>query len=467
MKEGVEAPTDHVDDESEATRNLNHRVLFAFVVVGTGLFLFDLFSANSRVARRGIAATAPPIYGYLRPSFTSWGLISVGLAVIAAGGAYLIAQREQIRVRFFVVSASAFLLSFAASIAMIGGDPTRFVDPLLRIKSSADYVADIPLVTRLGVRGFMAGYPHLFSSFKSVHSTTHPPGAVVFLSYLKRAWPHHLIPRALVMAVLSCLVLIPTYFIARKLAGRRAAIFAVLLLAVAPAPALFTFLSMDAVYATLLATAAAILVWGLGKGGRPRLAFLGGLVLGLVSVMTYAVSFIASFAVLWALMNRRPWKETVRLLLYAFIGGLVAIGLLWAVLDFNLFASYRASLQHIPKVPLRSYPYWIFGNPAVWLTFAALPIAALSIHELLEHRPLYLLALFIPLLIGDLAKGVFPGETERIGQFAYPFLATAAGASLVRLESWSGRRRPALVGGLVLLTASTAIVIQSLYFVYW
>jgi hypothetical protein len=467
MKEGVEAPTDPRDDASGGTRNLGRLVLFAFVVVGTGLFLFDWFSANSRVARRGISATAPPIYGYLRPSFTSWGFISLGLALVAGVAAYLIARREQVRAHFFVVSASAFLLSFAASIAMIGGDPDRFVDPLLRIKRAADYVADIPLVTHLGIRGFMSGYPHLFSSFKSVHSTTHPPGPIVFLSILQKAWPHHLIPRALVMAVLSCLVLIPTYFIARKLAGHRAATFAVLLLAVAPAPALFTFLSMDAVYATLLATAAAILVCGLGKEGRAPVAFLGGLVLGLISVMTYAVSFIASFAVLWAFMNKRPWKETLRLLLLALIGGVVAIGLLWAVLDFNLFASYRASLQHIPKVPLRSYPYWIFGNPAVWLTFAALPIAALSILELLEHQPPYLLALFIPLLIGDLAKGVFPGETERIGQFAYPFIATAAGASLVRLESWSGRRRPALVGGLVLLTALTAIVIQSLYFIYW
>src|SRR5207302_7486916 len=103
----------------------------------------------------------------------------------------------------------------------------------------------------------------------SVHSTTHPPGAVVFLSYLQRIWPHHLIPRALVLATLSCLILVPTYFIAKRLAGRRAAIVAVLLLAVAPAPALFTFLSMDAVYATLLAGGGAVLMWGLADKARP------------------------------------------------------------------------------------------------------------------------------------------------------------------------------------------------------
>ncbi|MGZ7032592.1 MAG: hypothetical protein ACXVIJ_11525, partial [Thermoanaerobaculia bacterium] len=429
--------------------------------------LFDYISAHSKVAKRGIAATAPPVYGAYRPLFTRWGFVSIALALCAAGAAYLISRRERIRTMPFVVGSCAFLLSFAASIAIIGGDPARFVDPLLRVKRSADYIADVPLVRRLGVRGFMSSYPHLFSSFKSVHSKTHPPGATVFISYLGHMSPHHLIPRALVIAAISSMVLIPTFFLARRVAGPRAAIFAVLLLAVAPAPALFTFLSMDAVYATLLASAAAILAWGLGKDGKPRVAFLGGLVLGLISVMTYAVSFIASFAVLWAVLRRRPWKVTVRLLLFAFVGGIVAIAALWAILDFNLVASYRASLKNIPQVPLRSYPYWIFGNPAVWLTFAGLPIAALSILELTERRPLYLLALFIPLVVADLAKGVFPGETERIGQFAYPFIATAAGASLVRLESWRGRRRPGIVAILVLMTAMQAVVLQWLYFTYW
>jgi hypothetical protein len=87
--------------------------------------------------------------------------------------------------------------------------------------------------------------------------------------------------------------------------------------------------------------------------------------------------------------------------------------------------------------------------------------------ELIERRPAYLIALFIPLLVGDLAKGVFPGETERIGQFAYPFIATAAGAALVRLELWSKRRRPEIVAALVLMTAASAVILQTLYFTYW
>ncbi|MGZ7042513.1 MAG: hypothetical protein ACXVH7_12040, partial [Thermoanaerobaculia bacterium] len=224
-------------------------VVVAFAIVGLGLFLFDFISAHSKVARRGILSSAPPVYGFFRPSFTKWGLVSVGVVLLGAAAAYVIARSEHVRTSVFVPAASAFLLSFAASIAIIGGDPTRFTDPLSRIRP-ADYIADVPLVHRLGVRGFMAAYPHLFGSFKSVHSTTHPPGPVVFMSYLAKIWPAHLIPRALVIAALSCMVLIPTYFIARKVAGHRAGVLAVILLAVAPAPALFTFLSMDAVYAT-------------------------------------------------------------------------------------------------------------------------------------------------------------------------------------------------------------------------
>jgi hypothetical protein len=155
------------------------------------------------------------------------------------------------------------------------------------------------------------------------------------------------------------------------------------------------------------------------------------------------------------------------LLLLALAGGLAGLGALWLAFDFNVFASYVASLTHIPEVPLRSYPYWIFGNPAVWLTFAGLPIAALSLLELVERRPPFLLALFVPLLIADVVRGVFPGETERIGQFALPFIAVAAGASVARLESWSGRLRPDVVGALVFFTAAQAIVLESLYYTVW
>jgi hypothetical protein len=103
----------------------------------------------------------------------------------------------------------------------------------------------------------------------------------------------------------------------------------------------------------------------------------------------------------------------------------------------------------------------------VWLTFAGVPIAGLSMLELAERRPRYLIALFLPLLVADLWKGVFPGETERIGQFAFPFVAAAAGVALVRMEQWSGRRYPAVVAGAVLFAALQAIALETVYYMFW
>jgi hypothetical protein len=187
-------------------------------------------------------------------------------------------------------------------------------------------------------------------------------------------------------------------------------------------------------------------------------------VLGLSSIMTYAVLFVGAFALIYAFFAR-PWKEAIRSLAYVAIGGILALFVLRVALGYDFIASYRASLAVIPH-PKRSYLYWIFGNPAVWLTFAGLPIAAFALRELFFKRPVWLLSFLSPLLVADLTK-IFPGETERIGQFATPFIAAAAGAALVRWEIASGRKRPVLIALLVVITATHAIVLQALLNTIW
>jgi methylthioxylose transferase len=434
-------------------------------VVGVGLFAFDWFSASSATARRGLISQRPPVYGRFQPSFSRLGIYALVLVGVAAAGAYVVARSERVRAAVLLPVAAGFLLSFAAAVAVVNGDTKAYVEPLLRARATSDYQADVPLVRKLGVRDFIREHPDIAPTFRSVHSKTHPPGPVVFFSYLDRLSPRHLIPRALVMAALSSLVLIPTWFIARSLAGQRAAAVAVTLLAVAPAPVIFTFTSMDAVYATILASVGALFVVGL-EPGRPRwLIFLAGAAAGLATIMTYAAGFILVFAVLYALMTRGFRRSLAPLGLAA--GGVVAALLAMRVaLGFDLWASYHASYALVPNENDRSYLYWIFGNPAVWLTFAGLPIAAFALRELVFERPRLLLALFLPLLLADVTR-IFPAETERIGQFAYPFLTAAAAAAYVRWEGSSDRRRPAVLAGLIAFAALQAIALEALYFTYW
>ncbi len=436
----------------------------ALAIVGGALFVFDFFSAGSEIARRGLVSHRPPVYGKFIPSFSRVGGIALALAAVSALWAFAVARRERFKPALLLTIAVASLLSFASAVAVVNGDTEAYVDSLQRVKP-ADYQVDVPTVRALGVRTFIRRFPEIAPTLRAIHSKDHPPGPIVLLSYLKTIFPRHLVPRAIVLALLSSLVLVPTWFIARRVAGERAALFAVLLLAAAPAPAIFAFTSLDAVYATVLASAAALLIWGLAPDGRLMVAFVGGAAAGFASFMTYAIAFILVFAVLYALFTRGI-RGSIAPLAVAGLGLLVALLLLRLVLGYDVVASYRVSYSLVANENDRSYIYWIFGNPAVWLTFAGLPIAALSVRELIFERPLYLIALFTPLLVADLTR-IFPAETERIGQFAYPFIATAAGSALARWEERSGARRPVIIASLVLFAALQTIALEALYYNYW
>jgi len=468
--------TDAVEAESEAPQaspsplRWGWSFVWPLLAVGVALTVFDYLSSGSLVARRGIAAQRPPIYGYYKPIFTRWGLAAIVAALLAGVITWVLSRSDSPRKLVILPVIVGIIFSFGTSLAIIRGNPHEFVGPLSRVSGGfSDYAADVPRLRQMGVRAFVKDHPQLVRSraLISVHSRTHPPGPEIVVSVLKKMFPGHLIPGALILAFISCLVVIGTFFIALRLAGERAALIAALLLAVAPAPGVFVFLSFDAVYATLLAGSAALLVWGVSKNGRPVVGFLGGLALGLSSIMTYAVLFVALFTFVYAFFAR-PWKEwkgAVRALVWVALGGILALLILRLALGYDFVASYRASLAVIPRTK-RSYPYWIFGNPATWLTFAGLPIAAFGLRELFLKRPAWLLIFLTPLLYGDLTK-IFPGETERIGQFATPFLATAAAAALIRWETASGRKRPALMALLVVIAATQAIVIQWLFNTVW
>lgn len=462
-QDGVNGPPAAAAERSALHRRTRARSLLLTLAAGAvSLGVFDYLSAGSGVARRALIADRPPVYGRFQPGFAKIGSIALALALAGAFGAFLVARSERLRGRWLLPVAIAFFMCFAAAVAVVGGSAKAYTDPLERTRP-ADYQADVPVVRDLGIRAFVEQHPELMSRFKSVHSRTHPPGPVIFLSLLQSAFPNHLIPRAIVMALLSAMVLIPVWFLARRMYGERAATVAVLLMAVAPGPAVFAFTSMDAVYATLIAGTGAALFFALGPGGTPGKAFAVGALVGAVTFMTYGVVFVTAGAVVYALASSSI-RDAARRLAVAAAGGFAALVLMRIVLGFDLLASFRAGYEILADESDRSYVYWIFGNPGVWLTFAGLPIAALSVREIFEFRPRYLLALIVPLVLIDL-NHKFAGETERIGLFAYPFFAAAAAGWFVRWES--GRRRPAIVAGLVGFTALQAIALEALYYTFW
>ncbi len=462
--------TDTIDETPHPSLDLSPRrawwsLAATLTLVGAGLFAFDFFSAGSEAGRRGVGLSdKPPIYGLFRPSFTSWGVVALVLAAVIGLGALLAARGERVRLRVLLPAALAALLVFGAAVAFVNGERSALVDPVQRTKYP-DYQVDVKTVRSLGVRRFVEDFPEIAHTLQSVHSRDHPPGPLVLLSFLQSLSPRHLVPRALALAVMSSLTLVGAWFLARRLAGERAALFAVLLLAAAPGIVMFTFTSLDAVFGALLVGSSALLVWGLSPNGRLPWAFLGGAALAVTSFMTYGFLWIVAFAGLYTLLTRGV-IGAIRPLATAAGGFLVGLAVLRVGIGYDLVASYRAGYELVPRLSGRSAWFWFFGDPAVWLTFAGLPIAALALRELVFERPRYLIALFIPLIIAALTPH-FRGETERVGNFAYPFIAVAAGAALVRWEERSGRRRPGVVAGLVVFTALQTIALEALFHTFW
>ena len=463
-----QSQTDPVEQPPTKTRTI-WWIISTIAVVAAGLLGFVLWSSQSKAAHKALPSSYPPIYGYYQPSFSGWAWFAVLAAVLAAGGAFLLARASRHRAVWVIPISIAILFSFGAALAMVNGNPNEFVSPLKRTTAHyGDYQADVHLVREMGVRGFVEDFPTLLKKrtvLIAAHSRTHPPGSIVLLSILRSWFPKNLMPRALLIAFFSALVMIPTWFIARAVAGERAALIAVSLMAVAPAPGVFIFLNLDALHATLLAGSAALLTWALTKkDSHWAIMFAGGLLLGFTSFFSYQITFIAGFAVLYAFFAR-PWREAVRLLVIAGVGGLLALGILRLGVGFNFLTSFNEARAVAPRLE-RVHAYWFFGDPAAWLIFAGLPIAAFGVRELITKRPAWLWTFFVPLVLADLTT-LFLGETERVGQFAAPFLAAAAGAALVRWEKESGRDRSGVIALLVLMTAAQAIVLEALFWTVW
>jgi hypothetical protein len=439
------------------------------VVVGVGIVLagFDFWSAGFKSAHKSINSVKPPIYGGYAPMFPSRAWIAIGVGVAAVAVFFVLSRWERIHAAIFVPIVAAFSFGFAMALGFIRAAGAGPYAALLRI---SDYHGDTVLARTIGFGTFIKKFPTLVPELTSVHSRTHPPGPVVFLAFLERLFPKSVAPRAFVVAGISALIVIPAWFIAERIGGRRAAIIAVCVLGLSPAIAMFTFTSMDAVFATALAVVGALLIYGITRGGNVWLAFAGGVAAGLAAFMTYAVIFVVIATVIAALLSL-PVKRALTVLAYAAVGGVVAVALLRVAIGWDLIASYR-QLRQATGGEGRSYAYWVFGNLAAWLSFTGIPIVALALVSFRRTKSvLYVAALVVPLVIFSVLPAsltrLAPGETERTWLFTQPFLAAAAGAAFVAWERTKGARKPSAVLILLVLAAGQTIAMQMLFNTLW
>ena len=476
----------------------------AMLVMAGALVWFSLWSQS--VPLGNTLFNHPPLYGKFDPVFTNWTLIRLVpaglLLAIAAwvavatdpgarpGGAPLPgagdaaagarapdaqpSRRTRTAAMLTLIIASAWVTSIAVN--LVRGDELSLVRGVSTTEGT--YLSrDLHLIDELGVRGFVSGFPSLADHLIAWNGRTHPPGVQVFLWTLSQLVHGQPYAMTTVLAVLSLGTAVGAWGMARAYGGERAGRIAAVLAVAAPGPLMLAYTNMDAVFAAFFAGAAAFFVAGArravdGRRGSAVFAAIGGAVLGFATFLTYATAFLALAAGVAIVVETRSLKQSAKLLGGAVLGGAAVLLVLRLTLGFDLLACYAS----LTRSGARFVPYFVAGQPAAWLIWSGLPMAALGIAGLVvavpgARRPVLPAVLIVMMIIwGALPPSVTAlrqGEVERTWAFLYPMLAASAGPVV---DFWTRGYRPVarvwaggVVALLVALSVAQAGVVQSLW----
>ena len=326
---------------------------------------------------------------------------------------------------------------------------------------------------------FLRRYPSLMPTFP-VHPQRYPPGLPVLfycarkffevfsvlgdaLGFALRTYQCHdfsfmrlsnaTIASAVIqmsLPILSGLVVIPLYDLAKRTVGKYAAIWVVAIYPLLPSFALWSA-RWDQFYPLLSCTAAACFWRGLtdARLRYPQYAlriFFSGLLLSLAMFLSFGPLVIlvplALAALLWALPNRhrRQWGRLVGGA-FIFIAGLVVPWIVYQIAFGTGFLDiWRVSMTYHLGLG-REYGVWLFYHLYDFLSFLGLPIAMLfgaavviSLKRGWKHdRSVLPLGFGLGLLLLDFS-GTSRGEVARVWLFLTPFAVISAVEGLTQLK---------------------------------
>ncbi len=458
-----------------ADRSPRGRVALLITVPGVPVALAVVWIL-SRYARR-VQTTGrfvePPIYGFVEPMWSVRDALGLVVAVAFVLLSASLMRVDKVSRRIFIVSVVLGALVLAAAVNL--GRGTAHVDSPL---CTAGYPTclgtgvDVHVLREQGIRTFVSEFPELDRSIRSPHTRTHPPGSLVAFDVLERSLGAGFLT-ATALAAAGIATVVATYLMAQQLAGEVAARAVALLMASSPALLLFSYTSMDALYAGALVVSGTMFVIASRRASEPPLLlFVAGALLGLATFLTYAAFFVALAAAIDLTLRSSGWRSAVTSLVPAALGGLGALVVLRLDFGYDLLASYGAMDKgHGVNRP---HGYWLVGTPAVYLIYAGVVLAPLGLIALLRGRLPFATALLAALLafsaLPQSLTGLVPGEVERTWLFTLPFFAAAA--STTWRDVWprtaqSPRRQQAVVGAAVALQAGLAIAINARYNTFW
>jgi hypothetical protein len=400
-----------------------------------------------------------PFYLFWDPRWPSgWGLVALAVALAAATGVVALFWSPATAGVRVAVSAGLLLL-LALAVAALASGPAAWRAPL---EFTGEYPQGVGQVGDLP--SFLGQFPERLASLPS-HVAGHPAGAMVLYVLLDRVWPG-LDGAALGTVAIGCLGVMPVAALARDELGEDGRRWALALWVLSPMVVLYTATSADAVFAVALAGAALAASRGLARRSFAW-TLLGGLLLWVGSMLTYAAALVVVFLLVRAAGQLR--SEPGWLLGWAAgtAGTVLGLaGLLWLAAGYDPIAAVRAThavYQAAPGSAGRPYLPWLVGDPIAFGAMLGIPLFAALLARVVavvrERAWTGFDAATIACLLAASSWGFSRGEVERI----FLFLVPLALVPVVRqLLAWRVRL-PAVAA---LLVAQT-LAVQLLFYTRW
>jgi len=416
-------------------------------------------------------STAPPWYSWLRLPLTrtihQCPFLLAPIIVFAGWLAIIKRPRSSPLLWAFLA-----VLLLNVTTAMMDGTPSAIWKPFNR--PGSEYFSDVAPVN--GIGSFLHGYVQNREHY-SIHTRTHPPGAVLFLYLVSRLFGPGIVPAAWAAVVTTATGIVPFYLLTRRVAGDRVARLAIALYPVAPSLVLFGATSMDGVFLVPLLWSAYFLERAITQRGL-IFAIAAGITLTISLMFSYVTVCIAAMMLIYAILEVLGHPNLIGRIAASFaITAILIVGLLGMICHLTGF-NYLACLQ-----ASRSYDHYSmqtfslsfgryldisFSNLFAFLIGVGLPALVLWGRETIEslnrrtNADRFNIALVISVLFFSFAR-LFTHETERVWLFFIPL-------ALIAPASWIARRgddESRLLQWTICLSFAQTWLFQLLLFTIW
>jgi len=313
--------------------------------------------------------------------------------------------------------------------------------------------------------------------YLSLHARAAPPGPIALLWVMSYVVGRGAMALSLATVAVGASAVIPLYYWARDLCGRRVALTCCMVYACIPSIVLFTATSAEMLFMPFTIATLFLFDRALRRGGIGY-AVGAGLLFGVLALLKFTLIGVGAYFALAGLWRLRAPEERMRVLRTALVMAAACLAfhaaLRWWT-GFDIVACFWAAKTHFdmdqakldlitPRLPGWTYR---FINPVCWFYFAGIPVSLLFLRRIFRPDPaargLFLVMALTLFVLNLLYLG--RGEGERSALYIFPFIALPAAHMLDEIG-----RRAASVAPLLATLAFLAFqcwLTESFFYTYW